>query len=147
MPILARNKSHQQRGASGMFTSNSSPLNTSESKSDDVGDTLWETDTESEMDNSPLNTSESKSDDVGDTLWETDTESEMDNSYFEAWETLPVPQTYEEREQRNAKKKEKAAAKHRVTEMRSAEHREAGPTDQKGALSVWNCEGDNNISS
>jgi hypothetical protein len=71
-------------------------------------------------------------------MWETDMESEMgDSDYFEAWDTLPVLRTYDKRTLRNAERKEKAAAKRSIVEMRSAEHREAGAADnQKGASSL-----------
>jgi hypothetical protein len=40
-----------------------------------------------------------------DNVWESDIESETetDTDYFEAWETMPVPRTYDERAQREAR--------------------------------------------
>jgi hypothetical protein len=62
---------------------------------------------------------ETESDDNGDDLEESDTESDMeeDTGYFEAWEVQPKPRTYDEREERRLEKQEKAAAKHHAAEM------------------------------
>ncbi|KAF8138009.1 hypothetical protein K438DRAFT_2119523 [Mycena galopus ATCC 62051] len=102
MPRVARNESHHQRGAGGIFTSNFVPTITSESDSGAEDDTMWESDTESDI---------------------------KDPDYFEAWEALPVPRTYDERMEEKAVKKEKAAAKHRIAKMQGVEHKEAGSTN------------------
>jgi hypothetical protein len=65
--------------------------------------------------------------------WESETESDLDkdDDYFEAWESQPTPRTFKERDQRNAEKRKIAAEKHRIAEMRSAEHREGGVMDNQ----------------
>ncbi|KAJ7894057.1 hypothetical protein B0H13DRAFT_2339437 [Mycena leptocephala] len=103
MPRPTGNKSRQDRDAGGMFAPTHPALDTvSDEESDD---NVWESDIESE--------------------------TETDTDYFEAWETMPVPRTYDERAQRNTEKREKAAEKRRIAEMRSAERREAGTTNNQ----------------
>ncbi|KAK7065030.1 DDE family endonuclease [Favolaschia claudopus] len=104
MPRRVRNTSHSQRGADGKFTSNQT-LSEPDSDSDDNG---WESDSSSESE--PVD----------------------DPDYFEAWDVMPTPRTYAEREEIREQKREKAAAKRRKAEMRSAEFQEAGPTEQTG---------------
>ncbi|KAJ6609468.1 hypothetical protein B0H10DRAFT_1954582 [Mycena sp. CBHHK59/15] len=94
MPRAARNKSQQDRDAGGMFAPTHPVLDTISDRESD--DNVWKTDIESE--------------------------TEKDTDYFEAWETMPVLQTYDER---------KAAEKHRIAEMRSAEHQEVGTTNNQ----------------
>jgi hypothetical protein len=83
------------------------------------------------------NTQESESDgDSDDSAWESDEDVENeDGDYLEAWQSQPTPRIYEERVERNAEKREQAAAKRRAAEMRGAEHREGGAMDnQTGAF-------------
>jgi hypothetical protein len=97
MPQVAKNLSHQHRGAGGMFASAQPLPEAFETDSDNDGaDILWENDMEPE------------------------TEQEAD--YFEAWEMQPKPWTYDERVARRLEKQEKALAKRRAAEMRSAEN-------------------------
>ncbi|KAJ6632498.1 hypothetical protein B0H10DRAFT_2251958 [Mycena sp. CBHHK59/15] len=103
MPRAAGNKSQQDRDAGGMFAPTHPVLDTV--SDGELDDNVWETDIESE--------------------------TETDTNYFEAWETMPVPQTYDERAQRNTEKQEKAAKKRRIAEMCSAEHQEAGTTNNQ----------------
>jgi hypothetical protein len=82
---------------------------------------------------SNISPSDSEDSDTDDKMWDTDNESDIeDEDYFEAWEAQPVPQTYEERVEEKAKKRER---KHRIAEMHGVEHREAGSTNnhKKGA--------------
>lgn len=77
-----------------------------------------------------------ESDDGGDTLWESDTESEPEDvDYLEAWDAQPKPRTYDEREARRLEKRERAAAKHRAAEFRSAENREGGALNNNAGVS------------
>ncbi|KAJ7444970.1 hypothetical protein B0H11DRAFT_2203490 [Mycena galericulata] len=108
MPRAAQTASHQHRGTGGMFAPSQPIL---ETEPDDNGDNLWESDTES------------------------DTEEGAD--YFEAWETQPKPRTYDEREERRLKKREKAAVKHRAAEMRSAENREGGAFNKNAGTGAY----------
>ncbi|KAJ7939810.1 hypothetical protein B0H13DRAFT_1850575 [Mycena leptocephala] len=64
---------------------------------------------------------------------ESDSELEQDSDYTEDWEGQPQPTTFEERRKMNEEKSARIAAKKRNAEIRSAEHRLAGPVDtQKG---------------
>ncbi|KAK7008159.1 hypothetical protein R3P38DRAFT_3211809 [Favolaschia claudopus] len=107
MPRVAKNASHQQRAPGGMFTSNPRSIDPSSTESD------------------------GSDGEIDDNLWETDEESLEDKDYYEAWERLPVPRTFEERVQRNAEKRERAAARRKKAEMRGAERREAGDKDNQ----------------
>ncbi|KAF8166298.1 hypothetical protein K438DRAFT_2066618 [Mycena galopus ATCC 62051] len=110
MPRVVQSASHQHRGNGGMFgVSKAIPGNT-ETEPDDNGEYLWESDTES------------------------DTE---DTDYFEAWEAQPKPRTYDEREERRLEKQDKAAAKHRAAEMRSAENREGGALNKNAGTGAY----------
>jgi hypothetical protein len=82
---------------------------------------------------------ETESDDNGDNLWESDTESdaEEDTDYFEAWEAQPKPRTYDERKERQLEKREKAIVKHRAAEMRSAENREGGALNKNAGTFLY----------
>ncbi|KAJ6522836.1 hypothetical protein DFH09DRAFT_1097004 [Mycena vulgaris] len=58
-----------------------------------------------------------------------------DLSYSEAWQDLPLPMTFDERAEKCAAQRKRAEEKHRITEMRGVEQREAGvPDNQKGKV-------------
>ncbi|KAJ6606838.1 hypothetical protein B0H10DRAFT_1956744 [Mycena sp. CBHHK59/15] len=65
--------------------------------------------------------------------WETDAESDTGEDNSEQWEQQPRPITYEERLSKLAVRREKAAEKWQVAEVRSAEMQLGGQMDsQKG---------------
>ncbi|KAJ7312461.1 hypothetical protein DFH08DRAFT_822196 [Mycena albidolilacea] len=89
---VTQTASHQHRGTGEMFSLSQPIPGNAETESDDNGDNLQESDMES------------------------DTEEDID--YFEAWEAQPKPRMYDEHEERQLEKREKAAAKHHAAEMR-----------------------------
>ncbi|KAJ7506399.1 hypothetical protein B0H11DRAFT_2272204 [Mycena galericulata] len=110
MPRPRKTGTHAQRGPNGAFTSTQTPSEGAVYLSDDDS-----------PDDDPLGW-ESASDDGSD-------ESEPE----EYWAQLPKPMTWEERMEKRAIQKEEAEKKRRITEMRGAEHRLAGPVPkQKG---------------
>ncbi|KAJ6559023.1 hypothetical protein B0H10DRAFT_2238050 [Mycena sp. CBHHK59/15] len=59
--------------------------------------------------------------------WESASDWEPEDlSYSEAWQDLPLPMTFDERAEKCAAQRKRAEEKHRITEMRGAEQREAG---------------------
>ncbi|KAJ6608048.1 hypothetical protein B0H10DRAFT_1955709 [Mycena sp. CBHHK59/15] len=116
MPRPRKTGNHAQRGPNGAFTSTQTPSEAAVYLSDDDS-----------PDDDPLGW-ESASDDGSD-------ESEPE----EYWAQLPKPMTWEERMEKRAIQKEEVEKKRRITEMRGAEHRLAGPMPkQKGARHVIN---------
>ncbi|KAJ7325750.1 hypothetical protein DFH08DRAFT_816827 [Mycena albidolilacea] len=109
MPKGPPKRSTAPRGPNGMFLSTQSHPNTSGSS--DESENLS---SDSDNDIGPL---------------ELDSELEQDPDYTEDWERQPQPTTFEERRKMNEEKRARIAAKKRNAEIRSAEHRLAGPAN------------------
>ncbi|KAJ7016406.1 hypothetical protein C8F04DRAFT_1281500 [Mycena alexandri] len=111
MPRVAKTATHQQRSTGGLFAPSHPTLADSGTEEDD-GD--------------------------GDIEWESDTESDTeDPDYSELWDAQPKPWTYDECEQRQREKREKAAAKLHAAEMRSAENREGGALNKNAGMGAY----------
>ncbi|KAJ6572936.1 hypothetical protein B0H10DRAFT_1964304 [Mycena sp. CBHHK59/15] len=115
MPRPRKTGNHAQCGPNGAFTSTQTPSEAAVYLSDDDS-----------PDDDPLGW-ESASDDGSD-------ESEPE----EYWAQLPKPTTWEERMEKRAIQKEEAEKKRRITEMRGAEHRLAGPMPKQKEWAVFN---------
>ena len=77
-----------------------------------------------------------ESDDGGDTLLESDMESEPEDvNYLEAWDAQPKLWMYDEQEARQLEKQERAAVKHRAPEFQSAKNREGRALNNNAGVS------------
>ncbi|KAJ6608543.1 hypothetical protein B0H10DRAFT_2067578 [Mycena sp. CBHHK59/15] len=109
MPRTRKRPSTAQHGSDGMFISNHKLPPSPDSGSEDG-------DSDDEM------------------AWESASDWEPEDlSYSEAWQDLPLPMTFDERAEKCAAQRKRAEEKHRITEMRGAEQREAGD-NKKGKV-------------